>query len=371
MTTQRPMIAHVLHRLDLAGAEMLAAELARKLADRYQFTFYCLDALGHLGQQMRDEGFEVITLDRRPGVDLSVGRRLRKAMRQHEVNLVHAHQYAPFFYSAVSRRLRARPRILFTEHGREYPDVRRPRRVIANRLLLKPTDRVTAVAHYIRRLVADNEGIELDRISVIHNGIDPQHYVNADRIEARRRLNMDPQTPLVMQVARFHPVKDHATALQAFAHVAAAVPDARLALVGEGERLGQMQRLADELAIAHRVDFLGRRDDVPHILPAADVFLLSSLSEGISLTLLEAMACRLPIVATAVGGNVEVVEHGRNGLLVQRQDHAGLAHNLILLLRDAEVRRNMGEAGHKRLHRLFHHQQMIQAYDQLYQTMLR
>jgi glycosyltransferase involved in cell wall biosynthesis len=171
-------------------------------------------------------------------------------------------------------------------------------------------------------------------------------------------------------VARFHPVKDHATALRALAEVVKQTPEAVLLLAGDGEKRGELEQLVESLGIARHVKFLGVRSDVPDLMAAADVFVLSSLSEGISVTLLEAMGCALPIAATDVGGNGEVVAHGVTGLLSPRGDASGLAGNLVRLLRDVELRRRMGAAGRARLLERFTQDQMHQRYAQIYQDML-
>lgn len=377
---RRPVIAHVLHRLHLAGAEVLAADLARRIghpADQtapYTFIFLCLDEIGELGEQLIREGFQVTHLSRRPGVDLAIGNKIARQVRELDVDLFHAHQYTPFFYASLSRGVRSTPPILFTEHGRHYPDHRRPKRVIANKFLMRRGDRVTAVAHWIKQALVDNEGIPADRIEVIHNGIDPGKF-NVDTTgEVRRavRLELDiaPDQPTILQVARFHPVKDHATALQAFALVLSQVPGAVLLLAGDGDERQRLHTLCVELGIRDRVRFLGVRRDVPRLMAAADAFLLSSLSEGISVTLLEAMGCGLPIVATNVGGNPEVVVDGQTGLLSPRSDSAGLARNLIALLRDPARRKAFAAAGRQRLLDHFVQDANHQRYRELYDAML-
>ncbi len=371
MNADRPTIAHVLHRLSRAGAEVLAADLSRRLDDRYRFVFFCLDEVGPLGDQLRGEGFDVVDLGRRPGVDLRVAGRLRRATREHGVGLLHAHQYTPFFYAAVSRGLGARPPVLFTEHGRHYPDLRKLRRVWANKLLFKPTDHATAVGRFVKRALVDHEGLPADRVDVIHNGIDPDQF-NPDPVQraaARAQLGLDNDLLAVFHVARFHPVKDHATSIHAFALAHDQHPNARLVLIGDGDDRSAMERFAWDQGVAEHCLFLGVRDDVDRLLPAADVFILSSLSEGVSVTLLEAMAAQVPIVATEVGGNGEIIEHGRNGLLSPRQDPHALAANLITLLDNPDMRRRAGEAGRKRLLKHFTQQRMHDAYARLYAKM--
>lgn len=374
------LIAHVLHRLHVAGAEVLAADLSRKLRDRFRFVFLCLDGVGPLGEQLRGEGFEVIDLGRKPGVDWAVARKIGKLSAERRISLFHAHQYTPFFYAAASKIAgfrSGRPPILFTEHGRHYPDTRSTKRVLANRVLLRSGDRVTAVGQFVKQALVDNEGIAAERIEVVRNGIDPARFSvdPARAAEARARiraeLKLGERQPVILQVARFHPVKDHATSLRALAETVKQIPEAVLLLAGDGEKRGELEALTESLGIARHARFLGVRRDVPDLMAAADVFVLSSLSEGVSVTLLEAMGCEVPIAATAVGGNGEVVAHGETGLLSPRGDPRELSENLVRLLRDADLRQRMGAAGRRRLLELFAEERMHRRYAEIYAAMAR
>ncbi|MFI4859072.1 MAG: glycosyltransferase [Phycisphaerales bacterium JB063] len=373
----RPVIAHVLHRLDFAGAEVLAAQIARGMRERYRFVFMVLDGVGPLGDRLRDDGFEVLELHRRPGVDRQAMRAMREALRTHDVGLLHAHQYTPFFYASAGRGLALRRRvpILFTEHGRHTPDRRSTKRVLANKLLLAKGDRVTAVSGFIRQALIDNEAIPADRVQTLYNGIDPgptrsaQERV-ADRVAARAALGLEMEVPIVVQAARFHPVKDHATALRAWQQVHAELPEARLVLLGDGPLRDELEALAHELGIEEAVHFMGQVPDVRALLPGADVAMLSSLSEGLSVTLLEAMAAGLPIVATAVGGNPELVADEATGLLAPRGDAERLASHLLALLGDATRRAALGKAGRSRLLQRFTAEQMHAGYARYYEALL-
>jgi len=386
MADSRPTVAHVLHTLTRAGAELLSAELARKLSGRYRFIFICLDETGPLGGTLRDEGFDVVELRRRPGVDWSVSRRLRQVVRSHKVQLIHAHQYSPFFYSATSRSLletiRGKPPILFTEHGRHFPDHRSVRRVLANKILLTRHDRVTAVGQFVKQALVENEGIPARRIDVIYNGIDPSKFGpavhNGDRVTAinlrhqiRADLGLEADTPVVLQVARMHPVKDHVTAVAAMAYVVQEVPNAVLVMVGDGVERRRISAKAREFGLKNNIRMLGMRDDVPRFMVAADVFLLSSLSEGVSVTLLEAMASSKPVVATDVGGNGEVVSHGKTGLLCKSSDPRDIGSSVTTLLRNPQLQSQMGRAGRERLLNLFTQEQMHAGYARIYDNVLR
>ncbi|WP_200761407.1 glycosyltransferase [Poriferisphaera corsica] len=361
----------MLHQLQFAGAEVLAAGLARELKHRWAFTFICLDGIGQLGEQLQSEGFEVIELGRKPGIDMRVAKKIRKLTLEHKIDLLHAHQYTPFFYASASRGLfRSTPPIIFTEHGRNYPDIASTKRLIANRFLLRKHDQVTAVGQFIRRALIENEGIRYKHIDVIYNGINPDQFAGSNRSEARNKLNLQPQDLVIMQVARFHPVKDHETSIRAFKQVLEQEPNAKLILIGDGELKPRMEQLAEELGIKHRIQFEGVREDVDQVLAAADVFTLSSLSEGISVTLLEACAANKPIAATDVGGNAEIVKHDTTGLLAPRQDHKQLANHILRLLQSEKLRSRMGQAGNEHLRQNFTQQAMHRAYEAVYDITL-
>lgn len=383
MPAPRPIIAHVLHRLDRAGAEVLAAGLARDLTDRFDSVFFCLDGLGPLAQELAGAGFVVESFDRRPGIDRGLARRMRKQIDELGVSLLHCHQYTPFFYGSLARgltpgRRRALP-LIFTEHGRHYPDHRSTKRVLANKVLMGRRDAVTAVGGFVKQALIDNEGLPAARIEVIHNGIEPGETIDSSarssalsgaRSEARAALGIADNAPVVMQVARFHSVKDHPTAIAAFAKVNAQMPDATLVFIGDGPGRADAEQQARRLGLTDRIMFTGVRDDVRRLLPGADVFLLSSLSEGVSVTLLEAMDAGLAIVATEVGGNGEVVEHEKTGLLAPRGDAAALAGHLLTLLNDPALANGFGHAGRNRLLERFTQAQMHGRYNDIYRRLV-
>jgi len=245
--------------------------------------------------------------------------------------------------------------------------------VVANRVLLGRSDRVTAVGRFVKDALVNYEGIVDHRIEVVHNGIDPDRFSNpaADARKAiREELGLTSRQPVVLQVARFHPVKDHATSIRAMAAVLDEVLDTVLLLAGDGETRTEAQRLVVRLGLSGRVRFLGVRPNVPHLMAASDVFILSSLSEGLCVTLLEAMAAELPVVATDVGGNGEIVVHDATGWLAGRGAHGPMAVHLVRLLKDYELRRRFGAEGRRRLLTHFTQRQMHDRYARIYEQTL-
>lgn len=369
--SSRPVtVCHLLHSLTVGGAEMLVAGLARKLRDKCRFVFACLDDLGILGEELRNEGFHVEVLRRKPGFDMACVWRLGSFFRRARVRVVHAHQYTPFSYAVAARLLCRRPAIVFTEHGRHFPDYPRRKRIIANRILLERRDRVIGVGEAVRRALICNEGIPERRVGVIYNGIDAAAFANGldDRDVIRRELGLGPDDVAVLQVARLDYLKDHATAVRTMQRLSRDIPAAKLLLAGEGPERQKIQELIDRHQLAGRVRLLGLRKDVARLLRAADLFLLTSISEGIPLTVIEAMAAGLPVVSTCVGGVAEVVEDGRTGFLAAAGDDAALAERIRRLASDAPLRQCLGQSGKARASAMFSADQMHLQYLQLYRA---
>ncbi len=369
---QQGTVCHVLHGLGIGGAEVIAMRLARQLWPTYRFVFVCLDECGELGEQLQDEGFAVHVLRRHPGLDWRAALRLTRLLRQERVELVHAHQYTPFFYAAVARRLGPGVPVLFTEHGRHWPDNPRRKRILANRFLLGRRDRVVGVGQAVRDALIANEGLSPQRVEVIYNGIDPNPFASSieDRRQARSQLGLGTEDLVVSQVARLDYLKDHATALRTLDRVRQNVPGARLLLVGDGPERGKIEEEARRLDLTAHLRLLGPRHDIARVLAAADIFLLTSISEGIPLTLIEAMSAALPVVATRVGGVGEVVLDGETGLLAPAGSDRELAGHVLELAASPTRRLRMGEAARARARLLFSDQRMHAEYGRLYAEML-
>ncbi|MEZ5316507.1 MAG: glycosyltransferase, partial [Vicinamibacterales bacterium] len=201
-------VGFVLHVMQVAGAEVLVAETIRRLGARIEPVVLCLDAVGALGAIVQAEGVEVVAFDRQPGLDLGVARRMARVIRARRLQVLHAHQYTPFFYGAIAARLaRVGTRVVFTEHGRHYPDVVSAKRRLVNRLVLRHlADRITSVSDFGARALADHDGFVGRPIEVIENGIDPERYEPAgDRDALRARLGLAASRRYVAAIARFHP----------------------------------------------------------------------------------------------------------------------------------------------------------------------
>lgn len=366
----RPIrVGFVVHVMQVAGAEVLVRETVRRLGTRIAPTIFCLDRVGSIGEELRADGVDVVCYDRRPGWDFSVSRRMAKDITARQIEVVHAHQYSPFFYAAFAKLLaRPMPRLILTEHGRHYPDLVSPKRRAFNRLILdRLADDVNACIGFSARALRDVDGFRGNRIHVIENGIDVDKYgPAADKPALKRQLGLDPAKQYVVHVARHHPVKDQQTLIRGFALAATKLSDVNLLLVGDGPLRGELESLADSVGIRDRVAFLGIRKDIPDVLAAADVFALTSVSEAASLTLLEAMATGLPVVVTAVGGNPDIVRDGTDGLLFPRGDAAGCAACFVKLFTSPGLIAELGANSRRRAQEKYRLPDTIAYYERLY-----
>ena len=365
----RPLhILQVVHALGVGGTERVVCDLALRLcADGIRMSVGCLDEVGELGERLRATGIGVHLLGRTPGVDLGLVRRLARLYRAERIDLVHAHQYTPYFYAATACLLAPPRRVVFTEHGRHQPDRLRLRRAACNQALRPITAAYTAVSEFTRDSLVTFERMPHARIEVIYNGVDTDDPGIA-RAEARQRLGLPATARVVLSVGRMDRVKDFGTLVRAMVPTLVEVPDALLLIAGDGDRTyaDDLRRQAETLGIARRVQLLGSRDDVPVLLAACDVFALTSVTEATSMTILEAMRAARPVVATDVGGNHELVAPGVTGLLAPAGDVARVADALVDLLAAPAQAARLGAAGRARLLARFGLPRALDAYRRLY-----
>ena len=366
-------VGFVMHVMQVAGAEVLVTQIIEQLSDRIEATVFCLDALGELGQKLLDAGIPVIVLNRKPGLDRDVAKRLANEVKSRQIEVLHAHQYTPFFYSALSRMLhRTKTKILFTEHGRHYPDIVSTKRRLANRLVLQHyADISTACCDFSAKAVREIEGFP--KAITLPNGVDltnlPRRGTQSETNQLRQKLGMHIGVPYAACIARFHPVKDHETLIRGWQVVNRALPRAKLLLVGDGECREACEALCGELELKGSIEFWGLRHDVPQILRAIDAFSLTSVSEAASLTLLEAMASGCPAVLTDVGGNAEHVTHGVEGFLAPRSDSQAIGEQLLELLKSPKKCEAMGSSARERVERDFDLTGVIERYAHHFQKM--
>jgi len=369
----RPTVCHVIHALGVGGAEVLVNQMVRELAANYRCIVAVLDEVGEIGTQLQDDGFIVEHLHRGEGIDRACARRLNDLVRRENVSLLHAHQYTPFFQAMLSRGLFGSTPVLFTEHGRHVPDLPSLKRSIVNRLLLRKQDRMVGCGGSVQQALIDNEGLPRHRVELVYNGVDLDDLASAPagaRPAIRSGFGFSHDDFVVVQVARLHELKDHQTALRTIHCARQQHPQMRLLIVGDGEERTAIEETINELNLHDNVVLAGSRNDVSHLLAASDAFLLTSISEGIPLTVIEAMAAELPVVSTAVGGLPEMIEDGVTGFLCEAKDHEALAGRLIQLASHPDDRQQIAVAGNIMAGRRFSLKHMLNTYSTIYSEMI-
>jgi sugar transferase (PEP-CTERM/EpsH1 system associated) len=380
-TSNRPSqprlrVLHVIDRLGVGGTEHGIVKVIQGLSGD-GFEHHICTVRGFDENFARTHGLENKTyVAGRPnsGFQFLLGG-LARIMRAFQPHIVHSRNWGAI-EAVPAARLAGVPVAIHSEHGYEVDmlaGLPRRRRII-RRAVYAAADFVFTVTEELRTYHARQAWLSPERIGVLRNGVDTSRFAPrpGERQENRRRLGIAGNEIVVGTVARMVSIKDHATLLQAAEILAGRGVPVHLLLVGSGPELSRHQEfVAASPRLSGRVTFVGSATDVPALLNATDVFVLPSLSEGMSNTLLEAMASGLPVVATRVGGNPELIEDERSGWLFKPGDVADLAARLERLAMDSDLRHLMGQGARRRVVQHFSLEGMINGYRDLYLNLAR
>jgi sugar transferase (PEP-CTERM/EpsH1 system associated) len=313
-------------------------------------------------------GVEVFELQRREGNDLRLVWRLTRLLRRERPDIVHTHGWGTLVEGLVASRLAGVPVVVHGEHG--TLQLKRRQRWV-QRASWSCANQVLSVSTRLAEHMATEVGYAPGRIRTVRNGVDLSRFQAGRRREARLALGLPAEAVIVGTVGRLVPVKDQATLLEAVALLRGEGTQVAALLAGDGPLSGRLRQQAEALGISADVHLLGHRPDVELVLAALDVFVLPSLSEGLSNTILEAMATGLPVVATRVGGADELVIDGVTGILVPPGAPVQLAAALAGILRDPAQRDRMGHAARRRAESEFSLPVVIRTYQDLYEELAR
>lgn len=358
-------VLQVVLAFNAGGGERAAIEITKRLSHRFRMMACCLDEPGTWAGEVTRLGVNLVSLGRRPGFHPSLAWRIRRLARRHRIDVLHCHQYSSFVYGALAALPDRRLRVIVTEQGRLTDAPPSPKRRAVNRLLARVPSRVFAVSQDLRMHLI-GEGFQPDRVEVLHNSVEIGPEVScADRYAARAALGISPEIHVIGTVARLDPVKDIGSLIRAVARVRQC-RDAVLVIVGDGPERQSLEATAHQLQLGQRVHFTGHRDDARRVLAAFDTYVNCSVTEGTSLTIMEAMAAGLPVVATNVGGTPEIVLGGETGVLVTPRDSAALADALIRMAEQPQQARRLGAAGRRRAEETFSIDGMVERYARAY-----
>ncbi len=361
-------VAHVVENLDVGGLERVVISLIEATdKKRYRAILYALGGGGVLARELEARAHGVRRLARRPGIDGALLLRMARHLRADRVDVVHCHNYSPLVYGSCAGRLAGVSGVIYTAHGAKTASRRATRWFQRMRLV----DDIVFVSDDARRVSLAAGAVRDKRLHTVPNGVDVAAYERGgeSRLRVRAQMGIEADAAVVGIVARLTAAKDHGNLFAAFERVQRTHPDARCVVVGDGELADELAAQLRERGLASSILMIGPRHDIPDVLSTFDVFVLSSYTEGLPVTLLEAMAAGLPVVATRVGGNPEVVVDGETGVLVPPRDPEALAGALGQLLSEPERARAMGRRGRDRCNTVFGLGVMTASYEALYERL--
>jgi glycosyltransferase involved in cell wall biosynthesis len=323
-------ILHAIETSGPGGAENFLIRTAQALRPEYNSTVLLLKS-GWLQQRLTDLGFPVIVEPLHRSFDPRWLYRVLKLLKGRKIDVIHSHEFAMNTHLAPLAKI-AGIRHVATVHGKKYYGESKARRV-SYRMVARLSGLV-AVSEDIKSYLVDEVGIPADRVTVIANGICVEDYArdNIDVSAVRAQLGCDAGNFLVCAIGNLYPVKGHCHLIRAIARLVDQHPGIRLVIAGRGHEQAALEQLIAELGVEQNVTLLGFRDDVKSILLASDLFTMPSLSEGLPLSLLEAMAAKRPVVVSDVGGMPQVIKHEVMGLVVPPADDEALARAIDAII---------------------------------------
>jgi len=377
-TYQTPLVAHIIHRLAVGGMENGLVNVINHMPpDRYRHAIVSLTDTTDFQERIQRQDVPIYSLHKRQGQDFSTYGRLHGILRNLRPDIVHTRNLGTLEYLVPSAFFGIRYRV-HGEHGRDTydPDGLNFKYNLLRRAIRPFVHRYIAVSEDLANWLVNTVGVRPDRVSRICNGVDIErfHPKTGPGREFGPQGFVSRTAFVVGTVGRMEAVKDTLTLVRAFLHLVSIETEARehlrLVAIGDGSLREEAQRLVSAAGADHLVWFPGESDDIPELMRGLDLFVLPSLREGISNTILEAMASGLPVVATRVGGNPELVQHGQTGTLVSPGDPVAIAEAIRRYLHDPEKLVEQGHASRRTAEAKFSIESMVNGYMAVYDAVL-
>jgi glycosyltransferase involved in cell wall biosynthesis len=360
-------VLHVTYDMHIGGTEQVIVNLI-KGSDQEQFemSILCIESpLGSFAEGLLEAGINITSLSRAPGFDASLVKQICKHIKQHNIDIVHCHQYTPYVYGVLGA-LFTQAKVIFTEHGRFYPDTSSWKRKLVNPILNRFTSQVTAISQATKQALVTYENFPEKDIDLVYNGILGLEPSQDDSQNIAKHLKLNSRELCLGTIARLDPIKNHTMMLKAFKQVLDTGIKVKLMIVGDGDERQNLTDLIEQLALTQHVILTGYEPKPQNHLALMDIYLLPSLSEGTSMTLLEAMSIGKPCIVTNAGGNPEIVEHNITGLVTPNDDEEAYAKAIIYLVSDLQQQKRFGQAAKARFNQLFNISNMVDTYHLIY-----
>ena len=370
-TTKKIRLAHVIGELGMAGMELGVIRQSNALSSRqFKISIIHFRLVEEKALSLISPGIQVFCLPRKEGLDLRLIMKLAKLLKQQHIDVVHSHNWTTFLYTVVAAHLAKVPIIIHGEHGRDTQQYDMDwKKLRVRRFLASRCDYLTTVSSNIAKEIQTIWKVPAWKVSWLPNGVDLDVFHGKyGQGKAKESLGIDRKSPVIGTIiGTIRPVKDLPNLMTAFALVSEMVETAQLIVVGFSSNMDEYKKLADKLGIVDSIHFLGKHTNVAPILAAMDVYVNSSLYEGMSNTILEAMASGVPVVATAVGGTPDILSHQKTGLLVPPKDSKTLCQSILRLLSEPETSVLPTRNARAYVERNHDFSETIRKYEKLYQ----
>ena len=362
-------VMHIIYSLHAGGAEEVIAAYARYFdRQKYKLSVLVITDGGPLVERIRSYGVPVYLLQKKARLQSKTFLEVYRAIRRESVDIVHAHNPAGNNWGLIPAKLAQVKAFIRTEHNVYYYGRVTKFYPIINYILSLFNDRIIACSDFVRQSHIRKYHLPKRKLFTIKNGIVSERFQNNKKSGYLQQTFGIPQDKLVVgTVGALIEQKGHEYLLDAAQRILLKQPDTYFLIVGDGKRRAELEALSHKNQLKNRVIFTGLRQDIPEILNAIDVFVLSSLWEGLPIVILEAMSSKTCVIATDVGGNSEAIIDGQTGFLVPPRDSVSLAEKTLLVLQNVALRTELANRAYKFFQRNFTAQQMVQATEALYQ----
>lgn len=357
----------ITHDLAIGGLQQVVVNICRNIdRDKFYVTVLCLRALGEFVEEIENLGIPVILLPQKEiGTDYFSFIKVAKILRDEQIDVVHTHNTQPFIDGTIASLLTCVKKVIHTDHGRKFPD--KKRYMLAEKIASFFVDRVVGVSEKTANDIIKYEHIHKNKVLTIFNGVDETRFaISVDKIAKKRELGIRNNGPIIGVASRLSPEKGVKYVISAMSEIIDKYPDSTLVIAGKGPQERSLIEQANKLNRHNNVLFIGARMDIPELLRVFDLIVVPSISEGLPMIILEAMAASCPVVATNVGGIPATIEHGENGSLVNPGDSKALSSEILRLLDDDNMRISYAENGLKLLREKYSAEIMTKKYEQLY-----
>jgi len=361
-------ILYVIGNLGQGGAERVVINLAKGLdRTRYKPMVCCLYDKGPFAGELEEVGINVLSLNKKHKIEPSIIKRLVSIMQNNDIHIVHTHLWGPNFWGRLAAKIAKTPVMIATEHNEDV--WKTGLYFFFDRLLSQATDKLIAVSNSVKKFYTAR-GINADKIEIIYNGIDIATERMSQPVNLRKEFNIKNNTKILAVIGRLVPQKGHRYFLLALKEILNRYKVKGL-IIGSGPLENELKRLTKSLGLLENVIFTGFRQDISQILKEIDILVMPSLREGMPIVALEAMAAGVPIVATTVGGNTELIEDGKTGILVEPSDGGDLAEGIDRILRSPSLGAEIKERAAWHAKDNFSIRKMLKHTEALYEQCLR